>query len=267
MKHSVIILLVFMAMVGRTLAQCDEFTVFRTKGEVKLVKGGVSSDAEKNVKILPGLQLQVGVGSYAILISGSDKALRVTTPGSLSYVDLQTLCRKNQSSLTKEYLNYVAQSIIEKEEPKTAMVIKGAVYRTLGVYEKTDMILPPDSSVITSYMVKFAWLRHAGNDPLYFFIYENGVNEIFSKKVKDTTVMVPSTLFKPQTIYFWLVSKNEKPTDNEPRFHFVYSDTDWKAEFLDDEATMKGLEDQIRKVNVKIKGTQSPDQNLEDSIR
>jgi len=153
MKHSVIILLFLLAMVGRTLAQCDEFTVFRTKGEVNLVKGGVTAIAEKNAKLMPGLQLKVGAGSYAILISGSDKALRVTSPGTFSYGELQTLCRKNQSSLTKEYLNYVAQSIIEKEEPKTAMVIKGAVYRTLGVYEKADMILPADSSVITSYMV------------------------------------------------------------------------------------------------------------------
>ncbi|MEI7982451.1 MAG: hypothetical protein WCI71_12425, partial [Bacteroidota bacterium] len=185
--------------------------------------------------------------------SGTDKALRLTNPGTYSYADLKSVCLKSQTSLTKEYMNYVAQSIIEKEEPKTAMVIKGAVYRTRMTFEKTDMILPPDSSVISLEKINFAWHHAANNAPRYLIIYENGVKEIYSRLLSDTTVSIQASLFKPRTIYFWLVSADQKPADKEARFTFVFGDKEWKSQFLDNENVMNELENEIQKTNSKIK--------------
>ncbi|MCK9203041.1 MAG: hypothetical protein M0P58_01225 [Bacteroidales bacterium] len=263
MKHLVLIIVLMGAISFNTYSQCDEFMVFRTKGDVKMIKGSVVQPAQKNMKAGSNCQLKVGANSYAILISGSDKALRLTSPGTFSYSDLQSMCRKNQTSLTKEYMNYVAQSIIEKEEPKTAMVIKGAVYRARTVYEKTDMVLPADSSVISSDLLDFVWHRSPGIDSKYILIYENGAREIYSKKISDTTVSISSTLFKPETIYFWLVSTNQKPADNEPRFHFVYGDKEWKTEYLDNENVMNELENEIQKTDAKIKEAKSKGSGVE----
>jgi hypothetical protein len=250
------------------LPQCNEFMVFRTKGDVKLIRGTKASVTLKNMKIEESDQLRLGPESYAVMLSGSDKALRLTVTGIYSYTDLRSMCQKNQTSLTREYMNYVAQSIIEKEEPKTAMVIKGAVYRTRMQYEKSDMILPPDSSVVSSEMVNFSWHRAADNSARYLIILENGVKEIYSKLLSDTTISLQASLFKPQTIYFWLVSTNQKPSDKEARFTFVFGDKEWKTEFLDNENVMNELENEIQKTNKKIKGTKPGNSGINaDTLR
>jgi len=234
-------------------AQCDEFTVYNTKGNVTIENGTSRVPAKKNMKILKGSVLQVAPESSVILLSGSDQALRIATSGSYNYQGIYSLCKKNQTSLTKEYVKYVAQSVIEKEEPITAMVVKGAVYRTRTVFEKTDMILPADSSVISSDPVVFVWHPTLGA-PLYLNIYENGVNEIYSKQLSDTTVMVGSSIFKPQTLYFWLVSPNRKPTDKEVRFTFVYGKKEWKTDFLDNGGQWaKELESEINATEQKLR--------------
>jgi len=254
MNRKLLTVLILLSISTAAFPQCIEFRIYRTKGEVTLVPGPVKGAALKNMKLNEQSVLNIASDGYVILLSGNDKALRLTVAGKYFFGDIKSTCLKNQTTLTQEYLKYVAQSIIEKEEPLTAMVVKGAVYRTRQVFEKTDMILPADSSVISSGVIRFTWHHTPGTPSKYLKIYENGVKEIYSKLHADTTVLVGSGLFKPQNIYFWLVTPNQKPTNNEVRFTFVYGDKEWKTEFLDNDSQMfKQLENDLKETEKKLK--------------
>ncbi len=254
MQHKILTSLILLCISPVVFSQCDEFIIYRTKGDVTLQPGSIKGNLLKNKRLNDQSLLNVSHDGYVILLSGTEKALRIGIPGTYSYGNIRTTCQKNQTTLTTEYLRYVAQSIMEKEEPLTAMVIKGAVYRTRKSFESTDMILPSDSSVISSDIIRFSWHPTPGNTSKYLKIYENGVKEIYSKLHADTTVIVGSELFKPKTLYFWLVSVNLKPTDDEVRFNFVYAEKNWKTEFIDNEEVwMKELEGELNATEKKIK--------------
>lgn len=236
-------------------AQCNDFIIYQAKGEVNLLQGNTTQPARKNLKLTSDCSLSLGAEAAVILLSGKDKALRLTKPGTLTMTEIRATCMKNQSSLTKEYLNYVAQSILEKSEPKTAMVIKGAVYRTRTELEPTPMIEPADSSVTSDDPVTFAWHLGTPGIPRYLLIYENGVNVVYSKMLSDTTQTIEANLFKPDVIYFWLVSTSDTPSDKEPRFTFIAGESDWQTKFLDEqwEETMNELEGELEGLQGKIK--------------
>jgi hypothetical protein len=243
MKKRAFFLLAFTLSVMLLQAQCTEFTVFHTKGEVKLLKGADATPARKNMKLEGDVRLSIGQDANLILLCSKDKALRMGTPGTLTMAEIRATCLKNKSSLTKEYINYVAQSIIDKGEPKTAMVIKGAVYRTRNNFEPTAMIAPADSSTVSTNPVTFTWRLGTPGVPKYLLIYENGVREICSKMLADTTFSLDASLFKPEVIYFWLVSASSTPSDKEPRFTFIYGEPGWEDKFLEDwSATLEELE-------------------------
>jgi hypothetical protein len=247
---SVVILLFSLA----AYTQCDEFIIFRTKGDVSIIKDGKKGPAVKNMKLEATGRLLVGKEASVILLSGNDKALRLTNPGNHTLMDISSMCRSKQTSLTREYLNYVAKSIIDKGEPKTAMVIKGAVYRSKKVFERTMMILPPDSSVISTDFLTFTWHKDIKNPSKYLHIYENGVNEIFSRSLSDTTLTISTEQFKPQTIYFWLVSNYAQPSNDEVRATFVFGDPDWKNEFLNtDLPDLKEIENEVDILEKRVK--------------
>ena len=237
----------------RLSAQCDDFTVYHSIGEVIIKQGSLLTPVKKNMKIKPGAILQIGEKSSVILLTGNDKALKLSQPAILTYSGLSANCQKNQSSLTHEYLKYVGQSIIEKEEPQTAMVIKGAVYRTRAEFSNSLMRLPADSSVITSDSVRFAWRSPVESTPRYLLIFENGVKLVYSSQMTDTTVTLPNREFKPGTIYFWLVSSSDTPADNEPRFTFVHGTSSWQNTVLDQwTKTLKELEGEVDDVQKKL---------------
>jgi len=253
MKKSLMLIIPGLLIRIMVFGQCTSFITYHTKGDVALLRSGVSTPLKKEMKIDPGTVLRVGTGGSVILLTGNDKALRLTQPVTLSYSDLSVACRKNQSSLTQEYMKYVAQAIIEKEESQTAMVVKGAVYRTRAEYSNCLMRIPADSSVITEESIRFAWQPPADDTPRYLLIYENGVKRIFSQKVSDTTLTLPISGFKPATIYFWLVTTSENPSDNEPRFTFVHGTPQWQNTILDQWAvTMKELEGEMDEVQKKL---------------
>jgi hypothetical protein len=254
MHNKTLITLILVCNSHMVFSQCTEFIVYRTKGDVTILPGFVRGIALKNTRLNQQSVLNVAPEGSVILLSGNDKALRIALPGNYSYTEIVNTCRKTQTSLTREYIKYVAQAITEKDEPLTAMIIKGAVYRTRKVYEKTDMIQPADSSVISADIVRFAWHATPGIALKYLKIYENGVKEVYSKSFSDTTTIIGSELFTPQNFYFWLVTVNQKPTDNELRFNFVFGDKDWKTEFLDNEDQwMKELETEINATEKKLK--------------
>jgi hypothetical protein len=254
MKTTVLLSLAFISLSLYSRAQCDGFIIYQTKGEVNLLQGNASLPAQKNMKLTGDSRLMVGSDAAVILLSGKDKALRITTPGIFSLTEIRANCMKNQSSLTKEYLNYVAKSILETGEPLTAMVIKGAVYRTRTEFEKTAMILPADSAVVSAGPVTFTWHMGTPEVPKYLLIYENGVKNIYSKMLSDTTIALDDSLFKPHVIYFWLISDISTPSDKEPRFTFICGEPDWQNRFLEEwsAATMKELESQIDDLKQKM---------------
>jgi len=259
MKRTLIFIAVFTIFSMSLQAQCDEFVIYRAKGSVNLLQGTTSVAAQKNMRLVGDTRLNIGKDAAVILLSGKDKALRITTPGTFTLAWIRATCMQNQSSLTKEYLNYVAQTIIDQGEPKTAMVIKGAVYRSRTVFEKTPMILPADSSVITNDPVIFTWKPGAAGTPKYLLIYENGVKEVFSKLVSDSSLTLEASHFKPQSIYFWLVSNTLTPSDKEPRFTFLLGGHDWQTKFLDQwNLTMKELEGDIDSLKLKMGQKKKP---------
>ncbi|MEI7491998.1 MAG: hypothetical protein WCK92_11405 [Bacteroidota bacterium] len=253
MKTAIFLFLAFVILPFWSLAQCDAFVIYLAKGEVKVHYGATVKPAQKNMRLNVSSSLSLGKDAGVILLSGKDKALRLTSKGNFTYAQIRSTCMNNQTSLTTEYLKYVAKSIIDNGEPLTAMVIKGAVYRSRTEYEKTSMILPADSSVLTSGQVTFAW--HPGNpgEERYLLIYENGVTQVYSKLVSDTSIVMDAALFKPQVIYFWLVSNTPQPSDKEPRFTFIHAEEDWQNKVLDDwAATMKELEGQLDGLKQKM---------------
>lgn len=254
MKKLILFLIVFAFLWLKSWSQCEEFMVYQTKGEVKLLHGTSSQLAQKNMKLSGSDRLTLAPEAAVILLSGKDKALRITTSGTYSQSQIKSICMQNQSSLTKEYLNYVAKSIIEKGEPLTAQVIKGAVYRTRTEYESTLMILPADSSVVSANPLTFKWHMDSYDSPIYLLIYENGVKQIYSKMISDSTISLEAKLFKPDVIYFWLVSNSPTPTDKEVRFTFIQGAPDWQNKMLEDwAATMKELEGQMDGLKQKMK--------------
>jgi len=254
MKSQFLVFFILFSFAGAAFSQCAGFKIYRTTGEVNLMPGPVKGTALKNKILNEQSVLNIEAGGNVILLSGSDKALRINKPAKYTYADIHAMCQQNQTSLTKEYIKYVAQTITEKEEPLTAMVIKGAVYRTKEMFETTEMILPADSSVIFSETILFAWRPAPGGAAKYLKIYENGVREIFSKLLSDTTFIINSELFSPQKIYFWLVSPNQQPTNDEVRFTFVKSNPDWKTDFLNlDDQLMNELENEINATEKKLR--------------
>lgn len=229
-----LLILVFALFSSVVDAQCDEFIVYQTKGKVLLLQGTASVAAKKNTRITNETKLSVAADAMVVLVSGKNKALRINTPCTLSFADLHAMCMKNQSSLTKEYFNYVAQSTIEKGEAKSAMVVKGAVYRSRNKFGKPLMVNPADSSIVQGGKVTFTWRRDKSNTPKHLFIFENGVKKIYSKQLTDTCITLESSLFKHKVIYFWLVSSSPTPADQEPRFTFIHPDADWQKKFLDE---------------------------------
>lgn len=254
MQHKILTTLILLSISPGVFSQCNEFIIYRTKGDVTLHPGSIKGILLKNHRLNEQSSLIVPPDGSVILLSGTEKAMRINTPGTYSYGNIKTTCQKNQTTLTIEYLKYVAQSIMEKEEPLTAMIIKGAVYRTRKSFEVTDMILPSDSSVISSDIIRFSWRPTPGIASKYLKIYENGVKEVYSKLHSDTTVIIGSDLLKPKVLYFWLVTVNPKPTDNEVRFNFVFAEKNWRAEFIDsEEVWMKELEGELNATEKKIK--------------
>lgn len=211
--------------------QCKDFTVFSSGGDVKMIHSSIKETVKKNMKVMPDSRLMVGTNSWVIILTGSDKAMKVEDKGSYTYTGLQESCEKNQTSLTTEYLKYVANSLIKKEEPVTAMVIKGAVYRSLGKFEKALMIAPADSSVLSDPRVRFSWHK-PGLSPSFLLIYENGTKELYSKQMSDTTISLEASMFKPNKIYFWLICSTSKPSNEEPRYKFSYAGKEWRSEIL-----------------------------------
>ena len=235
-------------------AQCSEFILYQAKGDVKVMQGSDSRLVQNNMKLTGDMHLLLANNTCVILLSGKDKALRLNVAGNYSMSEIKATCLKNQTSLTKEYLKYVAQSIIESGDPGTAMVIKGAVYRSRTEFEKTAMIEPADSSVVSSEQVTFTWRMGTAGVPKYLLIYENGVKQVYSGMLADTSVSINAELFKPGVIYFWLVSLNDIPSDKEPRFTFTYGETDWQSKFLEEwSATMEELNNDVDGLQQKIK--------------
>ena len=254
MHNKILTTLILLCISTVVFSQCNDFIIYRTKGDVTLHPGSIKGNLLKNQRLNEQSSLNVSPDGSVILLSGTEKALRINTAGTYSYGNIKLTCQKNQTTLTIEYLKYVAQSIMEKEEPLTAMVIKGAVYRTRKSYEPTEMILPMDSSVISSDIIRFSWHPTPGIASKYLKIYENGVKEVYSKLHSDTTVIIGSELFKPKVLYFWLVTTNLKPTDDEVRFNFVYAEKNWRTEFIDNEDLwMKELEGELNATEKKIK--------------
>ena len=234
------------------IAQCDDFIVYQTKGKVLLLQGTSSVPAKKNAKITTETKLSVSADAVVILLSGKNKALRINTPGTLSFADLNAICMKNQSSLTKEYFNYVAQSTVAKGEAQTAMVVKGAVYRSRNQFGKPLMMYPADSSVVTGGKVCFTWHRYKAGTQKYLIIFENGVKKVYSKQTADTSITLESTIFKKNALYFWLVTSSQTPSDKEPRFSFVHTNSDWQKKFLDEwSSDMKEFENEFDKGQTK----------------
>lgn len=259
MKTRLLIIFALASFALLSFAQCDEFVVYQTKGDVKLLHGSASQAAQKNMKLGADSKLSLGQEAMVILLSGKDKALRLNSPGKYSIQDIRSVCMKNQSSLTKEYVNYVAKSILEKSEPLTAQVIKGAVYRSKTEFEKTAMILPADSSVITSASLTFTWHVESFDSPVYLLIYENGVKEVCSKMLSDTTITLDAGMFKPDLIYFWLVSSSPTPSDKEVRFTFLIGEPDWQDKAVQEwSATMKELQGQMDTTREKMNKKKKP---------
>ena len=254
MKSPFLVFFIMFSLAGTAFSQCVGFKIYRTTGEVNLIPGPVKGSALRNRILNEQSVLNIEAGGNVILLSGSDKALRINKPAKYTYADIHALCQQNQTSLTKEYIKYVVQTMTEKEEPMTAMVIKGAVYRIKEQYEKTDMILPADSSVVSSETIVFAWRPAPDGVAKYLKIYENGVREIFSKLLSDTTIVINSELFVPQKLYFWLVTPHQQPANDEVRFKFIYSNPDWKTEFLNlDDQLMKELEEDLDATEKKLR--------------
>lgn len=229
-----LLILVFAGIAFFSQAQCDDFVVYQTKGKVLLLQGTSSVPVQKNIKLNPDLKLSVAKDALVILVSGKNKALRINSAGTYSFADLKGMCMKNQSSLTKEYFNYVAQSTMEKGEAKTAMVVKGAVYRSRNQFGKPVMVLPADSSIVSGGKITFTWRKGKAGTQKHLIIYEKGVKKIYSKLLADTCITLESTMFKHKMIYFWLVTSSATPSDKEPRFTFISTDADWQEKFLDE---------------------------------
>ncbi len=259
MKNSILFIIAFTFLWLQSHSQCEEFMIYQTKGEVKLLHGTSSQPAQKNMKLSGSDRLTLAPEAAVILLSGKDKALRLTTSGTFSQAQIKSICMQNQSSLTKEYLNYVARSIIEKGEPMTAQVIKGAVYRTRTEFEKTLMILPADSSVVSADPLIFQWHMDSYDSPVYLLIYENGVKQIYSKMISDSTISLEANLFQPDVMYFWLISSSPAPSDKEVRFTFIQGAPDWQNKMLEEwAATMKELQGQMDSLRMKMKKKKMP---------
>ncbi len=256
MKKIVLLFPAILFLSWKAAGQCETFTAYHTRGIVLVLKGGVSEPLKKETRIDAGSILRIGQGSSVILLSGKDRALRLTEPATLTFSDLSALCRNNQSSLTAEYMKYVARAIIDKEESQTAMVIKGAVYRTRADYANSLMRLPADSTVIPAGPIQFVWQRPPGGEPVYLMVFENGTKRIWSSQVTDTTLTLREDLFQPGIIYFWMVTGSEIPGDSEPRSTFVLGPPQWRQEVLDNWSKMmeeleSDLDDIRRKLDTK----------------
>ena len=261
-----IYLLLFLFFPYFAWTQCDDFVVFQVKGSVSMNENGGKLQLKKNVVIPSNCKIFISNNSSLVLLCGNDRALSITNPGFYTYENLKSACLKNKSSLSKEYFKYVAQKIIEKEEPQTVMVIKGAVYRTKKTYEYTSMIQPKDSAIISSDSLKFVWHKPINEKSIYFLLYENGVNKLINVNCKDSSLSLSTSIFKKNTIYFWIVSNSETPNDDEVRFHFIYDDWDWKENYLINMETIK--EDFIKKGDLmKGKFIQEQEQKKEEYLK
>jgi hypothetical protein len=102
MKSNLVALLILFSITHGGFSQCTEFKIYRTKGDVTLLPGSVKGIGLKYMTLNEQSVLNIAPEGYVILLSGSDKALRITTPGKYSYADIKTTCQQNQTSLTKE---------------------------------------------------------------------------------------------------------------------------------------------------------------------
>jgi hypothetical protein len=253
MARLITLCLTFIVITAQLRAQCDDFSFYYVSGSVFIKQGSILTAAKKNLDLVPGSVLQIGNESSVILLTGPDRALRLSQQGNLTYANLQDICRKNQSSLTSQYVKYVAHTLIEKQESQTAMVIKGAVYRTRATFTNSLMRTPPDSSVIASDSVVFSWQQPPDNKPAFLLISENGVKSVYLSPVSGTTMVLPARIFREGMIYFWLISKSPTPSDNEPRFTFVLGTHNWQTIVLDEWArTMTELEQENQDVKKKL---------------
>jgi len=261
-----IFLILFLFFPLFVLSQCDKFSVFQIKGIVTYTDNGKKLNLNKNDLISKTGKLFVNSNSSIVLLCGNDKALTLSQSGFYSYEYLKSACIKNKTTLTREYFKYVAQKIVDKEDPKTVMVIKGAVYRTKGVFEQVAMIQPKDSAIISSDSLKFIWQKPKNINALYFILYENGLKKILNISCKDTCLTINSNILMQNKMYFWLVSTNENPTNNEVRYHFIFDDKNWKENYL---INMESIKEELlnKGEKMKEKNIQDQEQKKEEYLK
>lgn len=214
--------------------QCSNFTVYSFNGNVSVLYAGNKQPVTKNLHLNERNKLEIGSNSRVILLAGDQKAIRLEKAGSFTYTDLQNECRKNITSLTSEYVKYIAESVMNKDEPATAMVIKAAVYRSQDEYIKAPMLAPPDSSVLTGKQIAFAWKRVNECAMPFLTVVENDKKVIMSKQISDTVFHAERTMFMTGKVYSWVVSPFQNPPANIPKFHFVLGEKDWENKALDE---------------------------------
>ena len=223
MKKLVIILLFFSFSGFLSLAQKQSFMIYDFTGNVSIKEKAVENPVKRNMFLKNASVLVLKEKSSVLILRENDgMPVNIKESGSYTLKKLIELADAGKPNVTGWFLEFCMDEII-KVHDEALNKGKGVVSR--GHIDNLPMLLPPDSSLIIKNAITFIWTLYPGNKPLYFIITDTLYNEVFKKKITDTSIsIVPlSCNMKAGKTYFWSVSTKEKASAAEMWYSFKLS--------------------------------------------
>lgn len=239
MRKFLIYFLIIQCFYGELQSQCSQFVVYQSKGENYIESKMQKTKLKIQTEVLKDEKIIVGLNSLVVVISNKEKVIKLNDKGSYSYDQIKDKCLNSKSNLTKEYVRYIGEKIIEKQEPQSAMVIKGAVYRSEAKFENETKTYPENNSVVENVEnLEFRIDDETMNKEREFILYENGNKVVYSTTTNENKIVLPESVeLKNDAIYLWKIG--DQTSGDSVLNSFVVVSKNWKEDFLNDISLMK----------------------------
>lgn len=239
MRNFLVFFLVVQCFYCELQSQCTQFVVYQSKGDNYIERNMQKAKLKIQTEVLKEEKIIVGLNSLVVVISNKEKVIKLNDKGIYSYEQIKDKCLNSKSNLTKEYVKYIGEKIIEKQEPQSAMVIKGAVYRSEAKFEDETKTYPENNSVVENVEnLEFIIDDNSMDKEREFILYENGNKVIYSTSTNENKIVLPESVeLKKDAIYLWKIG--DQTSGDTVLNSFVVVSKNWKEDFLNDISLMK----------------------------
>ena len=218
----------------QTLAQ--EYHVFCASGPVTLMGKTDSALAKRGQLISKGTRMSIGASARITLIEKNGHALVFENMGTYEFEQIREQFEKVDSKAIR-FLSYVWEKFHSHKNDnmdQLSMRSLGGVSRS----SKTNLIYPPDSTIILGDEVQFLWKAYGLKS--CFTLLDNERKEFLKIYLPDSTftMFANSSKLKRGEYYQWAITADPIQKISFT-FHFLLPEKQWLENFRSEEAGIK----------------------------